>query len=54
MIEVIIFYAYLILECAVALLIFGSMYREHKLVQQEEAERAAEAAADMEKAASKK
>ena len=54
MIEVIIFYAYLILECAVALLIFGSMYRDHKIVQREEAERAAEAAADMEKATTKK
>jgi hypothetical protein len=54
MIEVIIFYAYLIVECAVALLIFGSMYCEHKRVQREEAERAAEAAADMEKANNKK
>ena len=32
MIEVIIFYAYLIVEFAVALMIFGSMYCEHKRV----------------------
>jgi hypothetical protein len=32
MIEVIIFYAYLIVEFAVALMIFRSMYVEHKRV----------------------
>ena len=30
MVEVIIFYSYIIVECLVALLIFGSMYSQHK------------------------
>jgi hypothetical protein len=49
MIEVIIFYSYMILECAVALAIFASMYCEHKRRVKDEQLRAEEAAAEMEK-----
>ena len=51
MLEVIIFYSYIVLEFAVALLIFANMYCEHKRRIEEESERAREAAEDMEKAA---
>ncbi len=42
MIEVIIFYSYIIVECLVALCIFGSMYRQHKLRLKLEADAAKE------------
>ena len=44
MIEVIIFYAYIFLECVTALAIFASMYCDHRYRQKEERERAEEAA----------
>jgi Flp pilus assembly protein TadB len=42
MIEVIIFYSYIILEFCTAVLIFASMYRAHQKRVKEEMERAAE------------
>ena len=53
MVEVIIFYAYLLLECALALIIFARMYCEHRQRVEEERVRAEEAAAEMEAAVGK-
>ena len=47
MIEVIIFYAYIFLECVAFLAIFVSMYCDHRRQQREERERAEEAAASL-------